>query len=38
MPKPKVTINLRELEALVKLALSEMRKPGDQLRYMLRQN
>ena len=37
MPRLVVTINHNELDALVKLALAELRNPRDQARYLLQQ-
>ncbi len=36
MPRLILTIDFRELEALVKLALVELRNPRDQARYIIR--
>jgi hypothetical protein len=36
MPRLVITVNFKELKALVGLALAELRSPRDQLRYILR--
>ena len=37
MPRIVFAVNVRELEALIKLALAELRNPRDQARYNIRQ-